>query len=364
MNHKIKVLQVCNNIEVRFGGPSAVVTGIQGAFERKFDHQLVVFGKIDQILPKVIQVKTVRNNHYGFFWGAIPARIREFIKAADIILIHQIYAYSTLLILLSAKKKKIIFMPHGTFEIYQQNKSRIRKYVFDAILEFLARNCEISYIVATESEQFGVISKFPSRQVSTVGIGVDVPVTIHPKKVSNSSLLCLSRITEKKRIDICLGALSHLNLDSDNSYVLNIAGQGDELLKSKLIKLAETLKVSSEVNFLGLLVGNEKWKAINDASILLLPSMNENFAISVAECISVGVPVVVSKNVALHTFVKKFNCGIVINELTDKEVSSAVKIIEKNYKNYVNNCISASEYLSWNSVTPKWIDVLESKIAQ
>jgi hypothetical protein len=137
MDHKIKLLQFSNNLEVRLGGPPAVVTGILSVLNSKFDHNLVVFGKIDQDIPNVVQVKTFMNNKYGFFWGAIPSRIRTLIKAADTILIHEIYSYSNLLILLSAKNKKIILMPHGTFEIYQQNKSRLRKYLFDVIFDFL-----------------------------------------------------------------------------------------------------------------------------------------------------------------------------------------------------------------------------------
>lgn len=358
MSKKLKVIVVSNNLELRLGGPPAVVTGINKRLNSEFDHHLVVFGKSEYSFQNSTIIPTVRNNHYGFFWGVIPRQIRKLITGADLIILHEIYLYSNLLILIIAKHKQIVFMPHGTFEIFQQQKSRIKKFLFDLIFKLISRKREIKYIVATDTEQVGVKAKYPKRQVFTVGIGVDAPKEISNRKFSNGNLLCLSRISEKKRIDVCIDALCLLKNMSANVYTLNIAGNGDKTLTSRLVNQSKKLSEPTSVHFLGLLDEDEKWRVIQDSSILLLPSMNENFAISVAECISAGVPVIVSRNVALHVFVEKYNCGIVIETVSDQDVARAVIEVERNFSYFVSNCIFASPLLDWESVSSSWVETI------
>jgi glycosyltransferase involved in cell wall biosynthesis len=249
-------------------------------------------------------------------------------------------------------------MPHGTFEMYQQKKSPVRKFFFDFIFNFFARKNDLSFFVASNSEMAGVLTKYPKANVTTVGIGVDRPLIVNLKNESNGKLLCLSRIAEKKRIDICIDALHLLRQQGSGNYSLGIAGEGDELLKSKLTAQAESLNVLTDLTFMGLLNGVEKWQAIADSSILLLPSMNENFAISVAECISAGLPVIVSEHVALHDFVQKYGCGVVIDSLSPENVLKAIKEIESSYSYYVDNCFSSSRLLSWDEVGEKWSEAI------
>lgn len=362
MAKESKILQFSNNLEVRLGGPPMVVLGIHPYLETRFNHNLVIFGKSDFLFPNVINIPTVNNNHYGFFWGVLPKKIRKLIAEADLLILHGIYLYSNLWVMFLAKNKDILVMPHGTFEIYQQQKSRIRKFIFDLIFKFISRNCRISFIVATESEKLGVSSKFPEQSISTVGIGVNTPKNLKRKTSFNGELLCLSRIAQKKRIDVCIEAISLLKSNGKIDYSLNIAGEGDESLKNQLISHMEKLGVSSQVNFLGLLLEDKKWKAIESASVLLLPSMNENFAISVAECISAGVPVIVSRNVALHTFVEKHKCGIVISDISDKELVRAVNEIEREFSIFVENCNKAASDLTWDSVGGRWVDIINESL--
>jgi len=363
MTRDFKVIQFSNNLEIRLGGPPMVVLGIQSCLNSNFNQHLVIFGKSDFSLPNSTNISTVKNNHYGFFWGLLPKAIRKLITEADLLILHEIYLYSNLWVIFFAKNKKILMMPHGTFEIYQQQRSRIKKFVFDFIVKLVSRNCEISFIVATDTEQIGISSKFPDQLIFTVGIGVTTPKDLVRKSSSAGQLLCLSRIAEKKRIDVCIEAISLLKTKGNQDYSLSIAGEGDESLKNQLVHQAKELGVSNNVNFLGLLREDKKWKAIEKSSILLLPSMNENFAISVAECISAGVPVIVSKNVALHTFVEKHKCGIVISDISDKELVRAVKEIENDFSNFVANCNLATPELTWESVGNRWVKVIEGLLS-
>ena len=64
----------------------------------------------------------------------------------------------------------------------------------------------------------------------------------------------------------------------------------------------------------GRLDGAPKWGAYASARLFLLPSRQENFAITVAEAMQMGVPVVISNKVNTWPFVQAAGAGVVLNE--------------------------------------------------
>jgi len=57
------------------------------------------------------------------------------------------------------------------------------------------------------------------------------------------------------------------------------------------------LGVDQSIVWTGMLLGDDKWGALQCAEAFLLPSHQENFGIAVAESLSVSVPVLISKSV-------------------------------------------------------------------
>jgi glycosyltransferase involved in cell wall biosynthesis len=64
----------------------------------------------------------------------------------------------------------------------------------------------------------------------------------------------------------------------------------------------------------GRLDGAIKWGAYASAELFLLPSRQENFAITVAEAMHMGVPVVISNKVNTWPDVKRAGAGVVVDE--------------------------------------------------
>jgi glycosyltransferase involved in cell wall biosynthesis len=60
-------------------------------------------------------------------------------------------------------------------------------------------------------------------------------------------------------------------------------------------KLAHTLNLP-RTSFDGALMGASKWKAYRDASVYALPTQFENFGMTVAESLSMGTPVIVTRS--------------------------------------------------------------------
>jgi glycosyltransferase involved in cell wall biosynthesis len=71
------------------------------------------------------------------------------------------------------------------------------------------------------------------------------------------------------------------------------------------------------VVFPGFLSGVAKASALAAASVLVLPSLHENFGMVVIEAIAAGVPVVVSQHVQLRDFVGANDLGVVASDSAD-----------------------------------------------
>ena len=78
---------------------------------------------------------------------------------------------------------------------------------------------------------------------------------------------------------------------------LIMAGPADGDYAAELQALAGELGVADSIVWTGMITGDDKWGALQCAEAFVLPSHQENFGIAVAESLSVGVPVLISKAV-------------------------------------------------------------------
>ncbi len=134
---------------------------------------------------------------------------------------------------------------------------------------------------------------------------------------STFRLLFLSRIEQKKGLELLFEALSTISLN----YQLTIAGSGHEKYVESLKAKVESLKLSGQIDWLGQVNNEEKFSLLARHDLLVLPSYNENFANVVIESLSVGTPVLVSENVGLAAYVKSNDFGWVctLNSFDIKE---------------------------------------------
>ena len=355
---KAKLIQVSTSLDSRLGGPVDVVQNTMNLFHKNnAENRLIIFGSYSADKPWVLTKSTFRNNRYGFFFGFVSKALRQELYMADILVIHGYYLYSTYLAIKHSKTSQIFLMPHGSLEEYQQSRSRIKKYLFESLIKKFLKKRKVHFVVGSTSEVNSIHSKFPHCAISVVGLGVDLKkikaktIQIQPQKPLN--LICLSRISDKKRIDLAIMVCNQL-VANGIDCTLNVVGSGDNYLTNSLQKLVRELQLEKVVTFSGFLEGAQKWEALKMSDIFLLPSENENFAVAVAESIAMGVPVLVSKNVAMHEFVDKYNVGVTIPELSVQELFEGVLKILNGYENFMRNCALYREKLAWDFVFESW----------
>jgi glycosyltransferase involved in cell wall biosynthesis len=121
-------------------------------------------------------------------------------------------------------------------------------------------------------------------------------------------VLFLGRLHPKKGLELLLPAFARLPGDA----LLVIAGPDSDGYRARLEALAAGLGVGHRLLFTGLLLGRDKWAALVDADLFVLPSYQENFGIAVVEALAAGTPVLISDQVNLHREVRGAEVGGVV----------------------------------------------------
>jgi len=134
-----------------------------------------------------------------------------------------------------------------------------------------------------------------------------------PKTRDRKTILFLSRIHEKKGIDLLIeGFARHARefLDFD----LVIAGPDQSELQAGLMKRAHDYGVADRIHWPGMLTDDAKWGAFRAASFFVLPSHQENFGIVVAEAMALGKPVLITNKVNIWREIEADGAGRVVND--------------------------------------------------
>jgi glycosyltransferase involved in cell wall biosynthesis len=102
-------------------------------------------------------------------------------------------------------------------------------------------------------------------------------------------LLFLSRLHQKKGLDLLLRALAQLGAGAATRLV--VVGDGDAAYVSQVRALAESLHPKlPKTEFVGAVWGDARWDYFRGADLFCLPSHSENFGLAVLEACQVGTP--------------------------------------------------------------------------
>lgn len=358
------ILQIACEMTEMQGGPTQSALDVSKYLSQ--GNNLVVIGNVDSKTKSILKSNNISTinlrsdlkNNSGICLRDLT-KLLKIIRKYKIVVSHGFYTFPTLLVNLISQNAHIYVMPHGSLEEYQWNNSRFKKYIFDTIFKFGLKFNSVTFTVATREEMVSINKRFPGSKVEVVGIAVDMPdlsVCNLRREIMNVNLLSFSRIAPKKRIDVSIKALSLLSVNPKAR--LWIYGTGNPQLIAELNKLVIDLNLSKSVKFEGMIDHNQLSSVFSTADILLLPSENENFAIAVAEAIAHCVPVIVSRAVALSSFVEENSCGEVIEYPDPYLLKDAILKVLSNLEAYRTACEVSRHRLSHAKVKENWFRVI------
>ncbi len=250
------------------------------------------------------------------------------LKSNNNLIIH-IHAWWNLVSILSCLIAKwynipVILTPRGMLTSYSMtNRNSISKEI---IHKFLGRNllryCHIH--VTSEKEKHDVLTITTPKSITVIHNLVELGNNKEPifsnhlldqNEKKTLKLIFLSRIEEKKGIELLFEALSSISFD----WILNIAGSGDGKYIASLKTKAQKLKINDRINWIGQINNEDKFIFLAKHDLMVLTSYNENFANVVVESLSVGTPALLSSEVGLADYVEDKKLGW-ITDLTSENI--------------------------------------------
>jgi glycosyltransferase involved in cell wall biosynthesis len=218
-----------------------------------------------------------------------------------------------------------IIFPHGS--LYQETvflkSSRIKKIVyFLAVKNMLKKAKWICFTTKDEEVKVKEFLQIPLNSFIVPNVVKSSDFAQLPergkwrKQFSIPSetilLLHLGRISRKKGIIFTLYALrALLNKGFDVQFLL--AGGDEEGYQTVIENKMRELNLEKVVHFTGLLNRTESLQAFSDSDIFVLPSLSENFGISIVEAMYCGLPVLISNQVGIASDIQTHDAGIVFD---------------------------------------------------
>lgn len=242
----------------------------------------------------------------------------------DVVHIHAVFSHSSLAAARACKNKKVpyIVRPLGSLDPWSLSQKRFAKKILFrmGVNQMLNSACVIQYTTLAEKQL--------AEDALGINSGVVVPLGVHqeslrgsaenfrellPKLANSPYVLMLSRLHHKKNIESLLEVFSAVTKQGDEKkWKLVIAGVGEHDYVEKLKRLAFE-RCGDSVIFAGWLDGARKAAALRGAELVAMPSLQENFGLSVVEALACGVPVLISTQVNLSDEIQAAGAGWVVN---------------------------------------------------
>ena len=227
----------------------------------------------------------------------------------------------------------LVISPRGMVEAWSLGRSRLKKFfVWHA---FEKNNLVAAKMFhATSTAEGDSLRALGFRQpVAVIPNGMDLPdlITIpargalerrFPELLGKRWLLFLSRLHPKKGVVELLRAWTRLAPRYPDWHLI-LAGPDLDGYGETMRCEAASLGIAGRVTFPGMLAGDDKFSALANADLFVLPTRSENFGIAIAEALAHGVPVVTTTG-APWSELRDHGCGWWI-ELSDTALLAALE---------------------------------------
>lgn len=324
------ILHVVPDLDLATGGPVTALTGLvhaqkQAGLEvsvacRKTQNPRQLTGQIRDWNIPVHELSSEKRPLQSDL--ALRAALENLITGADIVHLHGVWENIHAEASIAARQTQTptIFRTCGMLDRYQLAQKPFKKWLYlrARLLRELNSARAIHYSTPIERDLTHPPLHLRPRAIVepngiTLGEFQTLPARgflreLFPAIGARPIVLFLSRLHPKKGVPLLLEAFAQTqNLGA----ALVLVGGGTPEYEAQLRALAAQSAGAENVFWVGMLPRAECLQALADADLFVLPSYQENFGNAVVEAMAIGVPVVISDQVALYPEVESAGAGSV-----------------------------------------------------
>ncbi|HEU4712718.1 MAG TPA: glycosyltransferase [Pyrinomonadaceae bacterium] len=312
----MRVLHVIPSVSERSGGPATaivpmcralqasgvavlLVTTDAGLRERNGGPRVATLHDVPAILFPSQFGESFKYSRPLAIW--LNANARQF----DLAHIHAVFNHASIAAARACRKANVPYLvrPLGTLDPWSMKQKPLRKRLFWSLegKTMLGGAAAVHY--TSQAEKMATEGGLGVNHGKVIPLGIDRCAS--PANTARSSdryVLVLSRLHPKKGLEVLIDAFASLELDR---WRLVIAGDGPADYVATLKRRATCDRIS----FVGWVEGETKHALLNGASLLALPSYQENFGLCVMEALARSVPVVISPHVNLADEIAAADAG-------------------------------------------------------
>jgi glycosyltransferase involved in cell wall biosynthesis len=233
----------------------------------------------------------------------VQQKLTGLIASTDLIHIHGLRSRLANAACRIAKRQSIpiVISPHGQLHTWLMKQRRIRKRLLDFIwTDHWMRQCRWVHAMSEQESQH-IKHLYPKVRTEVIPIGLDLSSTITPASRESLRsglalqdkrwLLYFGTLDPRKGIDDLLLAWQGIK-HRHPEWQLVVAGRDPS---GRLASLQAEFNDESTI-FLGEVDEEEKWGMLSEAELFVLPTHSEAFGIAMLEAMSVGTPVLTTKD--------------------------------------------------------------------
>jgi glycosyltransferase involved in cell wall biosynthesis len=310
----MRVVHVIPSVAERSGGPATAIIPMCRALMQQGIEVLLVSTDAGLKEHNVAEYKGVPAMLFPSEFGEsfkysrplaswLTLNIRQF----DLAHVHAVFNHSSVAAARACRRAGVsyIIRPLGTLDPWSMSQKSLRKRLFWQIAGKRMVQGAAAVHYTSEGEKLSTERLTGLNHGRVVPLGIEKTSATTRKTVAHPYVLVLSRLHPKKGLDVLIDAFLSLASQFSN-WRLVIAGDGPPDYVSKLKNKASQC---DRVVFTGWVDGEQKDALLGCASLLALPSYQENFGLCVMEAMSHSVPVLVSPGVNLAPEIVKADAG-------------------------------------------------------
>ncbi|MEO5593831.1 MAG: glycosyltransferase family 4 protein [Chitinophagaceae bacterium] len=305
----------------------------------------------------------------GFRWALDQAtllpRMARFIRKNNIEAIHLntdftkpslLRDFMILSFIKLVVRKPVLLHVHGGYMLMSPPK---KNSIYWLIIKRLLKKSDIN-VILTRAEQEQLLSSFGAESRVLPNAVASLESNPSVKNFDREiKFFFLGKIVKTKGIFLIAEALKQLS-EYHHTCSFTLYGAGPDL--PALLQELEAIK-TLKFDFKGVVFGAEKWKAIDNANVFLLPSYSEGLPIAMLEAMQFGCIPVVTDEPSIMAVVKNSVNGFIIKKYSSDALAAAMKNILTDRKNLKQVSEAAERTVAENYSISKYMETLLSYYA-